>query len=109
LDERQQRPAAILDALDDVLIRGLSIDEIYSVAHAREKRIEKGNLHRVLERLEGLQVDDEGRGLVLAYNEADREIFGGRPAAAALSQVLDGQVAVGGLDRGGQQGRAVRG
>jgi hypothetical protein len=66
--------AAILDASDDVLIRGLSIDQIYSVAHAREERIQKGNLHTVLERLEGLQVDDEGRGLVLAYNEADREI-----------------------------------
>jgi hypothetical protein len=66
--------AAILDASDDVLIRGMSIDDIYSVAHAREERIQKGNLHTVLERLEGLQVDDEGRGLVLAYNEADREI-----------------------------------
>jgi len=66
--------AAILDASDDVLIQGLSIDQIYSVAHEREERIQKGNLHTVLERLEGLQVDDEGRGLVLAYNEADREV-----------------------------------
>ena len=66
--------AAILDAPDDVLIRGLSIDQIFSAAHAREGRVQKGNLHTVLERLEGLQVDDQGRGLVLAYNEADREI-----------------------------------
>jgi len=66
--------AAILDAPDDALIRGLSIDDIYSAAHEREGRIQKGNLHTVLERLEGLQVDEEGRGLVLAYNEADREV-----------------------------------
>jgi hypothetical protein len=28
----------------------------------------------VLEKIEHLQVDDEGRGLVLAYNEANREV-----------------------------------
>ena len=56
------------------LIRGMSSDRIYEVAHARESRIQKGNLHTVLEKFEGLQVDEEGRGLVLAYNEADREI-----------------------------------
>jgi hypothetical protein len=36
--------------------------------------VQKGNLHTVLEKIERLQVDDQGRGLVLAYNEANREV-----------------------------------
>jgi hypothetical protein len=66
--------AAIMAEPDDVLIRGLSIDRIFTVAHEREQRVQKGNLHTVLEKIEGLQVDDDGRGLVLAYNEAHREV-----------------------------------
>jgi hypothetical protein len=66
--------AAIMEEPDDALIRGMSSDRIYEVAHTRENRIQKGNLHTVLEKFEGLQVDNDGRGLVLAYNEADREI-----------------------------------
>jgi hypothetical protein len=66
--------AAVLEQPDDALIRGVSIDTIFTTAHARESRIQKGNLHTVLEKIEGLQVDDDGRGLVLAYNEADREV-----------------------------------
>lgn len=59
--------AAVLGASDDDLIKGLSLDRIFDEAHAREPRIQKGNLRTVLERIEGLQVDDGGRGLVLAY------------------------------------------
>lgn len=66
--------AVILDADDEALLRGLSIDQIYNLSHAHEPRIQKGNLHTVLVKFPELQVDDEGRGLVLAYNEADREI-----------------------------------
>lgn len=66
--------AAVMAEPDDALIRGLSIDRIFAVASARESRIQKGNLHTVLDKIERLQVDDEGRGLVLAYNEANREV-----------------------------------
>ncbi len=66
--------AVVLEQPDEALIVGVGIDSIYSIAHSREPRIQKGNLHTVLEKFEGLQVDDDGRGLVLAYNEADREI-----------------------------------
>jgi hypothetical protein len=66
--------AVILEAEDEQLLRGLSIDRIYEVAHGRESRIQKGNLHTVLQRIEGLQVDSDGRGLVVAYNEANREV-----------------------------------
>ena len=66
--------AVILEAPDDDLIRGLSIDHIFGKANAREKRIQKGNLRTILERFESLQVDKDGRGLVLAYNDANAEV-----------------------------------
>jgi hypothetical protein len=66
--------AVILEAPDDGLIKGLSIDHIFESANAREKRIQKGNLRTVLEKFESLQVDQDGRGLVLAYNDASAEI-----------------------------------
>ena len=51
------------------------MDYIFQQAHAREERIQKGNLKTVLEKFEQLQVDSEGRGLVIAYNEADAEML----------------------------------
>jgi hypothetical protein len=66
--------AAILDRPDDELIRGVKLDDIFDQAHKRENRIQKGNLRTVLEKFEQLQVDDDGRGLVLGYNEATREV-----------------------------------
>lgn len=66
--------AVILETSDEELIRGLKIDRIFAVANEREPRIQKGNLKTVLKKFEGLQVDDAGRGLVLAYNEVTREI-----------------------------------
>lgn len=66
--------AVIVGAPDDALLRGLSLDAIYERAHAREARITKGNLHSALCRIEGLQADEAGRGLVVAYNEVHREI-----------------------------------
>jgi hypothetical protein len=59
---------------DDMALRSLTLDYIFQKAHSREPRIQKGNLRTVLEKFEQLQVDDQGRGLVLAYNEADAEI-----------------------------------
>lgn len=66
--------AVILEATDDDLVKGLSIDRIFDKANAREKRIQKGNLRTILERFESLQVDQDGRGLVLAYNDANAEV-----------------------------------
>lgn len=59
---------------DEELFRGVGIAKIYQNAHARQSRIQRGNLHTVLSRIEGLQVDDAGRGLVLAYNQRDQEV-----------------------------------
>lgn len=61
--------AVVLAASDKDLIQGISIDRIFSEAHAREPRIQKGNLRTALGRIEGMQVDHEGRGLVLSYSE----------------------------------------
>ena len=66
--------AVIVDAPDEMCLRGISLEYIYQLSHFREPRIQKGNLRTILEKLEGLQVDSEGRGLVVAYNEADGEV-----------------------------------
>ncbi|QLL05595.1 hypothetical protein [Mycobacterium vicinigordonae] len=61
--------AAVLDAPDDKLIGGIPHQEIFAVAHTREARIQKGNLITALGNIERLQVDSDGRGLVLSYAE----------------------------------------
>ncbi|MEI7805536.1 MAG: hypothetical protein WCI56_09430 [Hyphomicrobiales bacterium] len=66
--------AVILETDDQALMKGITRDQIYEIAHSRQNRIQKGNLGKVLEKFEELQVDSEGRGLVLSYNEATAEI-----------------------------------
>jgi hypothetical protein len=66
--------AVILDAPDDLALTSISLDYIFQEAHSRESRIQKTNLRTVLEKFEQLQVDGEGRGLVLAYNAVAGEI-----------------------------------
>ncbi len=66
--------AVILSADDNTLLRGIGIDDIFTAAHERQPRIQKGNLRSILEKMEDLQVDEDGRGLVLAYNESTREV-----------------------------------
>ena len=67
--------AVVLDeSTDDELFRGVPIAKIYEKSHARQPRIQRGNLHTILGRIEGMQVDSDGRGLVLAYNERDQEV-----------------------------------
>lgn len=61
--------AAVFDEPDDKLIDGIPQQEIYAVAHAREDRIQRGNLTTALGNIERLQVDSKGRGLVLSYPE----------------------------------------
>lgn len=66
--------AVIMSASDQELIDGLHLDSIYSLSHRRQPRIQRGNQRTVLQKLEELQVDDEERGLVLAYNDATDEV-----------------------------------
>jgi hypothetical protein len=66
--------AAIMSAGDTELASGLSARSIHAAAHARQPRIQLGNLKAVLARFPELQVDSDGRGLVLAYDQQDEKI-----------------------------------
>jgi hypothetical protein len=66
--------AAVIEQEDAALIAGVSVDSIYEIAHEREPRIQKGNLKTALGNLESLQVDEEARGLVLAFNPTQYEV-----------------------------------
>ena len=66
--------AVILRAEDDTLLSGITLDEIFQSAHERQPRIQKQNLDTILKKFEELQVDDAGRGLILAYNDALKKV-----------------------------------
>ena len=66
--------AAAMAADDAQLSGGFSARNLYQVAHAKQPRIQLGNLKAVLSRFPELQVDDEGRGLVLAYDQQGEKI-----------------------------------
>ena len=60
--------ASIMASPDAQLSTGLDAKVIYADAHKREPRILLNNLKLVLSKFADLQVDSEGRGLVLAYD-----------------------------------------
>jgi hypothetical protein len=66
--------AAIMGADDKSLSEGLSAKAIFEVAHTRQPRVQLSNLKVVLSRFPELQVDDQGRGLVLAYEPHDEKL-----------------------------------
>lgn len=66
--------AAVMQASDVALSSGLSVKAIYDAAHERQNRIQKGNLKAALAKFPELQVDEAGRGLVLAYDPQDEKI-----------------------------------
>jgi hypothetical protein len=61
--------AAIMAATDEELTAGYPTKSIFTVANARQPRVRMGNLKAVLPRFAELQVDADGRGLVLGYDE----------------------------------------
>ncbi|MGC0151062.1 hypothetical protein ACPRNU_01210 [Chromobacterium vaccinii] len=67
--------AAIVDAEDVKHMHGISVDEIFAVTHRRQSRIQKGNLKSILAKIDGLQVDDDGRGLVVTYDSDDEKVL----------------------------------
>jgi hypothetical protein len=66
--------AIIMDADDDELIKGLHARRIFDRAVKRQPRIQYGNLKAILDKLPSLQVDEDGRGLILGYSSATEEI-----------------------------------
>ena len=67
--------SVILEARPDDLIQGLSVDEIFDKCVKREPRILKGNLKSAMSKIDYLQTDEEGRGLVITYDEIKEEVF----------------------------------
>lgn len=66
--------AVVMDASDDDLINGLAVGEIFRIAHSRQGRIQIGNMKSALAKIESLQVDADGRGLVLTYNPSTERV-----------------------------------
>lgn len=66
--------AVIMDATDESLSNGMSAKDIHGLAHARQPRIQLPNLKSVLSKFADLQVDEDGRGLVLAYDSQNEKI-----------------------------------
>lgn len=64
--------AAIISAEDAMHMTGIHIDHIFAISHARQPRIQKSNLKAILSKIDSLQVDKDGRGLVVTY-DSDEE------------------------------------
>lgn len=65
----------ITESSDAEHMTGISVDDIYQKAHKRQPRIQKGNLKSVLRKIDGLQCDDTGRGLVVTYEMNDEKVL----------------------------------
>lgn len=60
---------AIVNASDDKLMHGFSRSDIFNIIHAKEKRIQKGNLKTVLRKLNELQDPKGEKEFVITYDE----------------------------------------
>lgn len=65
---------AILEAKDTTFLNGISLDYIFDVSSARQPRIQCQNLKRVLTKLAGLQADENGKGVIVSFDEANEEV-----------------------------------
>ncbi|MEP5446754.1 hypothetical protein, partial [Ekhidna sp.] len=59
---------AIFDSSNDELIKGVSVDTIFERANSRQPRVQKSNLRLILPRIDELQIDDRGKGLVVTFS-----------------------------------------
>lgn len=62
---------AIMQHDDTELVIGVPVHRIYELAHARQNRINLGNLRNILGKFESIQADDNEQGLILLYSEED--------------------------------------
>lgn len=67
--------AVLLDAGEGDLLKGLPLGYIFEKAHERQSRIQRGNLKAVLEKLDSLQIDADGRGLIMSYDPHQEEVI----------------------------------
>lgn len=61
---------SVMEATDQELLSGLTLDWIFNRTHERQPRIQKSNLRTVLRKFKSLQEDDRGKGIVLSYDDA---------------------------------------
>ncbi len=66
--------SVVMDATDDQLTDGFPIDAIFKQASQKEGRIKRGNLGSIMQKVNSIQVDDEGRGLILSYDDRKDEV-----------------------------------
>jgi hypothetical protein len=66
--------AVLMEATDEELVKGINARTILDRAVKRQNRIQYGNLKAILEKLQELQVDEDGRGLILGYSPATEEV-----------------------------------
>lgn len=67
--------AVVMAASDQQLTDGLTTDAIFKVAAQREGRIKRANLGSIMTKINGVQIDADGRGLILSYDESKDEVF----------------------------------
>ncbi|MBG0741090.1 hypothetical protein IV500_17090 [Paeniglutamicibacter antarcticus] len=67
--------AGIMAQEDQDLIKGVPLKSVFQAAKQREARILLPNLRTILQKLDQLQIDDEGRGLVVTYDEGREEVI----------------------------------
>jgi hypothetical protein len=66
---------AILESSDEDFKNGLSLDWIFAKSYARQPRIQKQNLRRVLQKFKELQADANGKGLVITFDDTSERII----------------------------------
>jgi hypothetical protein len=67
--------AAIVGAEDALHMTGITADYIFSVSHQRQPRVQKSNLKAILSKIDALQVDANGRGLVVTYDQEKERVL----------------------------------
>jgi hypothetical protein len=67
--------SVVLAADDKTLSDGMHTDAIFAEAHRLEARVQKPNLRQILLKIDGIQIDEDGRGLILTYDENKDEVY----------------------------------
>lgn len=67
--------AVVMEATDNQLVEGLSTDDIFKIASQREARVKRANLGSIMRKINGLQIDNDGGGLILSYDDNKDEVF----------------------------------
>jgi len=65
----------VMNATAEELTKGLHTDNIFKIANSREKRIQKPNLRQIMGKIDALQIDEDGKGLILTYDQNKDEVY----------------------------------